>query len=134
MAKKPVSGISSAPVSALASATAPAAAALTASKASVITVPPGGTLTVIVDVGQMSASYTVAYAGKTVVKALVDRAENVDLQKGDRVLAWSFAHLVKGWHHTVGVAINGGMPIVLESKSEAKKDQDHSVNFAIVRA
>lgn len=98
-----------------------------------IVVPPGGTLVVIVDVGPMSVPYTVSYVGRTLVKSLVDRAEPVPLVPGDQVLGWAFAHAVKGWQHTIGVSVNNGVPIVLETKSEANKDQDHSVNFAIVR-
>jgi hypothetical protein len=59
--------------------------------------------------------------------------EQVGLLAGDQILTWSFAHAVKGWHHTIAVSINGGKPAVLEAKSEAMKDQDHIVNFAIVR-
>jgi hypothetical protein len=100
----------------------------------VITVPPGGTLLVIVDVGPMRQHYTVSYRGRTLIKALVDRAEEVPLQPGEEVLAWSFTHVLKGWHHTIGVSVDNGVPIVLESKSEANKDQDASVGFAIVKA
>ena len=99
----------------------------------VIEVPADGTLTVIVDVGSMSVPYTVSYAGTNVIKSFVDRAEDLDLEAGDRVLAWAFAHLVKGWHHTIAVSVNEEKPIVLESKSEKNKDPDHSVNFVIVR-
>lgn len=125
MAKKATGRVASAPVSALAEASA--------DETSVVEVPADATLTVIVDVGQMSVPYTVAYAGKNVIKSLVDRAEDLDLEAGDRVLAWAFAHMVKGWHHTIGVSVNGGTPIVLEKKSEKNKDPDHSVNFVIVR-
>ena len=125
MAKKATGRVASVPVSALADAST--------DETPVVEVPSGGTLTVIVDVGPMSVPYTVSYAGKNVIKSFVDRAEDLDLEVGDRVLAWAFAHLVKGWHHTIGVSVNGGTPIVLEKKSEKNKDQDHSVNFAIVR-
>jgi hypothetical protein len=100
----------------------------------VITVPPGGTLVVIVDVGPMTIPYTVSYAGRTLIKSLVDRAAPVTLIAGDQVLAWAFAHATKGWHHTIGVSVNSAKPIVLEAMSEANKDQDHSVNFAIVKS
>lgn len=125
MAKKATRRVASAPVSALAAASA--------DEIPVIEVPAGGTLTVIVDVGEMSAPYTVSYAGTNVIKSFVDRAEDIDLEAGDRVLAWAFAHLVKGWHHTVGVSVNDETPIVLEKRSEKNKDPDHSVNFVIVR-
>ena len=100
----------------------------------VIKVPPGGTAEVIVDVGPMRVPYTISYDGKTVIKALVDRAEPLSLAPGDRILGWAFAHMLKGWEHTVGISVNGATPITLESLSEANKDQDHSVNFVIVRA
>jgi hypothetical protein len=100
----------------------------------VLTVPPGGTLTVIVDVGPMTIPYAVQYAGRTIIKSLVDRAEDVKpLEAGQRVLGWSFAHTEKGWQHTIGVSINNGPPQVLESRSETNKDPDHSVGFAIVQ-
>jgi hypothetical protein len=117
--------ITSAPVSALAAAST--------DETPVVEVPADGILTVIVDVGTMSVPYTVSYAGTNVIKSFVDRAEDLNLEAGDRVLAWAFAHLVKGWHHTIGVSVNGEKPIVLESKSEKNKDPDHSVNFVIVR-
>lgn len=123
--KKATRRVASAPVSALAD--------LSAAESGVIDVPADATVTVIVDVGPMSVPYTVAYAGKNVIKSLVDRAEDLDLETGERVLAWAFAHLVKGWHHTMGLSVNGEEPIVLESKSEKNKDPDHSVNFVIVR-
>ena len=100
----------------------------------VVQVPPGGSAVVIVDVGEMTVPYTVSYAGKVSVKSLVDRAQPLNLLPGDQVLAWAFAHMSKGWLHTIGVSVNGGTPIVLESMSEAKKDPDHSVNFAIIRS
>ena len=100
----------------------------------VIQVPAGGTADVIVDVGPMRVPYTISYDGKTVIKALVDRAERLSLAPGDRILGWAFAHMLKGWEHTVGISVNGAAPVTLESLSEANKDQDHSVNFVIVRS
>ena len=101
----------------------------------VIQVPAGGTLKIVVDVGPMTIPYTVQYAGHTVIKGLVDRAEDLTpLENGDRVLGWAFAHTVKGWHHDIGFMTNGGPIQLLESKSEANKDSDHSVGLAIVRA
>lgn len=101
----------------------------------VIEVPPGGTLEVIVDVGPMNIPYAVHYGGRTIIKATVDRAEDVGpLQPGDRVLGWAFAHGLKNWHHTIGCSVDGGDVQVLESKSEADKDPDHSVGFVIVRS
>ena len=99
-----------------------------------IKVPKGGTLKIVVDVGPMAIPYTVQYAGRTVIKSLVDRAEDVvPLEKGDRVLGWAFAHVVKGWHHDIGFSINDGPVQLLESRSEANKDPDHTVGVAIVR-
>jgi hypothetical protein len=98
-----------------------------------IEVPADGTLTVGVDVGPMTIPYTVAYAGQTLIKSLVDRVADVPLQPGDRVLAWAFAHTEKGWTHTIGCSVDGGPVRVLERKSEANKDPDHSVGFTIVR-
>jgi hypothetical protein len=99
-----------------------------------INVPAGGTLRVVVDVGPMAIPYAVAYAGRTVIKSLVDRSELVlPLESGDRVLSWSFAHVVKGWEHTIGVSVNDGAMQLLEKRSEANKDPDHSVGVAIVR-
>jgi hypothetical protein len=129
MAKKPAAALSTLTPTQLA-----AIAPTTTPPTKVITVPPGGTLVVIVDVGPMVVPYTVSYAGQTLVKSLVDRAAAVPLKPGDQVLGWAFAHAVKDWHHTIGVSINNGKPIVLEAKSEANKDQDHSVTFAIVKA
>jgi hypothetical protein len=114
--------------------TAPVAEVAAASRAPIITVPSGSTLTVVVDVGPMAIPYAVAYAGRTIIKSLVDRAEQVmALESGDRVLGWSFAHIVKGWQHAIGFSIDGGPVQLLERKSEANKDPDHTVGFAIVR-
>ena len=128
--KRKRSARSTTTLAAIAESVAPA----TTPPTQVITVPRGGTLLVIVDVGPMRQHYTVSYRGRTLIKSLVDRAEEVPLQPGDEVLAWSFTHILKGWHHTIGVSVNNGVPIVLESKSEADKDQDASVGFAIVKA
>jgi hypothetical protein len=99
-----------------------------------IEVPTDGSLRIIVEVGPMAIPYTVQYSGRTVIKSLVDRAEEVvPLEEGDRLLGWSFAHAVKGWHHDIGFSVNDGPVRLLESKSEATKDPDHSVGVAIVR-
>lgn len=100
----------------------------------IITVPAGGTLVVGVDVGPMTIPYTVAYAGQTLLKSLVDRIGPVPVQQGDRVMAWAFSHTEKGWTHAVGVSINDGPVQILEQKSEANKDSDHSVGVVVVRA
>ena len=109
-------------------------AAAEAASVPVIVIPSGGTLDVEVDVGPMVIPYTVAYAGRTVIKSLVDRAEPVPLKSGDFLLTWAFAHAAKGWTHRIGYSINGGPVQVLEEKSEAKKDPDHSIGLALVQA
>ena len=121
-------------------ADAPAAARVSAEVAAteagvpVIEVPPGGTLEVVVDVGEMVIPYTVAYGGTTVIKSLVDRAERVPVTSGSVMLAWAFAHAVKDWSHSIGYSLNGAQVVVLERRSEKAKDTDHSVGFALVRA
>ena len=115
-------------------ATVAASAAAKAAEVPVIDVPAGGTLEIVVDVGPMVMPYTVAYAGRTIIKSLVDRAEPIPVAAGSFVLAWAFAHAVKEWTHSIGYSVNGQPVKVLEQKSEAKKDSDHSVGFALVRA
>lgn len=110
------------------------AAVTTAGTLPLITIPPGGTLSVVVDVGPMTIPYTVAYAGRNVIKSLVDRAADVvPLAPGDRLLAWAFSHTEKGWQHAIGFSINQGPVQLLERKSEANKDPDHSLGAAVVR-
>lgn len=129
-AKKKSASMSTMSVANLAANVAPA----TTPPTLVVTVPPGGTLTVIVDVGPMSVPYTVSYRGRTLIKSLVDRAENVALNPGEEILGWSFTHTLKDWHHTIGVSVNNGTPTILADKAEANKDQDTSVGFAIIKA
>ena len=114
--------------------TAPVAAAAEAASVPIIVVPAGTTLEVIVDVGPMVIPYTVAYDGRTVIKSLVDRSEPVVVKPGDSVLAWAFAHAVKEWSHSIGYSLGGGQIKILEERSEAKKDPDHCVGFALVRS
>jgi hypothetical protein len=115
-------------------ATMPADEAARAATVPVIAIPQGSLLEVVVVVGPMVIPYTVAYDGRTVIKSLVDRAEPVTVKPGSFLLAWSFAHAVKEWSHSIGFSIDGGPVEILETKSEAKKDPDHSVGFALVRA
>jgi len=122
MAKKPARAVAS------------LAAVSNSADIQIIPIPASGTLKIVVDVGPMTIPYTVQYAGRTIIKSLVDRAEDVTpLEQGDRVLGFAFAHALKGWHHTIGFSIDDGPVEVLESKSEANKDPDHSVGVAIVR-
>lgn len=98
----------------------------------VIDVPAGGTLEVDVDVNDMSVPYTIAWDGDVLIKSLVDRRESVDpLSAGKHRLGWAFTHMLKDWKHTLAVVVNGKRT-VLEARSEAKKDQDHSVGVAFV--
>jgi hypothetical protein len=112
----------------------PAGEAAAAAAIPVIDVPTGTTLTVIVDVGPMAIPYTVAYDGRTIIKSLVDRSEPVAVKAGEFILAWAFAHNVKEWRHSIGYSLGGGPLQILEQRSEANKDPDHSVGFALVRA
>ncbi|HYN06966.1 MAG TPA: hypothetical protein VES67_06225 [Vicinamibacterales bacterium] len=114
--------------------TMPAGEAALAAAVPVIDVPAGTTLEVIVDVGPMVIPYTVAYDGRTIIKSLVDRSEPVNVRTGDFILAWAFGHSVKEWSHSIGYSLGGGPMQVLEQRSEANKDPDHSVGFALVRA
>lgn len=99
----------------------------------VIVVPPGGTLKVVVDVGPMTFPYAVAYAGNVILTSLVDGVEDVvPLIPGDQLLTWAFSHTGK-WHHAIGFSINEGGVKLLERKSEANKDPDHSLGAAVVR-
>ena len=121
----------------LKAAAKPAAAALTLEMAEsagirLIQARPGDTLTVLVDVENVSVFYTVAYDARTLMFALVDRQESVALTAGTHRLAWSFSHVQKGWSHKVSVRINQGAFQVLDSKSEAKKDSPHTVDFVVV--
>ena len=111
-----------------------AGAAAEAAEVPIIEVPADGTLEVVVEVGPIVMPYTVAYAGRTVIKSLVDRAELITVTAGDFVLGWAFAHAAKGWSHSIGYSIDGGPVRILEQRSEANKDADHSVSFALVRS
>lgn len=98
----------------------------------VIPVPLGAAVDVDVDVNDMAIPYTIASDGKVLIKALVDRREEVpNLTAGTHRLAWGFAHTVKGWGHTVSLRVNGKAQ-VLEKRSEANKDPDHSVGVAFL--
>ena len=114
-------------------AATPADAGAGASDVAVIVIPAGGTLDVAVDVGPMAIPYTVAYAGRTVIKSLVDRAEPVPLETGNALLTWAFAHTCEGWSHRIGYSVNGGPVQILEQRSDANQDSDHSVGLALVQ-
>lgn len=96
-----------------------------------IQIPPGSTVVVDVDVNDMVAPYTVAIDGRVLIKALVDRREEAELSAGIHRLGWAFAHAAKGWKHKLTITV-GSKATVLESKSEADKDRDHSVGVAFL--
>ena len=52
----------------------------------------------------------------------------------DPAIANEVAHAVKEWRHSIGYSLGGGQIKILEERSEAKKDPDHSVGFALVRS
>ena len=82
---------------------------------------------VLGDMTEVTASLA-AYAGQTVIKSLVNRSELIDpLQPGAKRLGWAFAHVLKGWKHEITIKIDNRPKVVLESRSEAHKDKDHSV-------
>ena len=118
-------------------AKAPANAATTALKAAlpagieVIEIPATATVLIDVDVNDMVIPYTIAADGNVVVKSLVDRREPLSLGVGTHRLGWAFSHAAKGWKHQLTLKINNTSK-VLESKSEANKDQDHSVGVVFL--
>jgi hypothetical protein len=98
----------------------------------VIDVPSGASVEVDVDVNDMVIPYTIAYDGRVLIKSLVDQRERVEpLTPGTHRLQWGFAHAVKEWMHKVSVLIDG-VETVLEKKSEAAKDADHSIGVAFL--
>jgi hypothetical protein len=118
-------------------AKAPANPATSALKAAlpegieVIQVPATATVLVDVNVNDMVIPYTVAADGSVLIKSLVDRREPLPLGVGTHRLGWAFAHAAKGWMHELTLKINNTSK-VLEKKSEANKDQDHSVGVVFL--
>src|SRR3954469_11063040 len=92
----------------------------------VIQVPADATVLVDVNVNDMVIPYTIAADGSVLIKSMVDRREPLSLSVGTHRLGWAFAHAAKGWMHELTLKINNTNK-VLEKKSEADKDQDHSV-------
>ncbi|HZM96009.1 MAG TPA: hypothetical protein VFB92_21450 [Vicinamibacterales bacterium] len=115
----------------------PANAATTALKAAlppgikVIEIPEDAEVLVDVDVNDMVIPYTVAADGNVVIKSLVDRREPLSLAAGTHRLGWSFSHAAKGWMHKIALKVDGSEKL-LEKKSEASKDQDHSVGVVFL--
>ena len=98
----------------------------------VLPVTPGATITVDVDVNEMTVPYTVAIDTHVLIKSLVDRREDLPaLTSGSHRLSWGFAHATKDWMHKISVVIDGTRT-VLEEKSEANKDPDHSIGVAFL--
>lgn len=97
----------------------------------VIEIPGNATVLVDVDVNDMVIPYTVAADGNVLIKSLVDRREPLSLAPGTHRLGWAFAHAAKGWMHKLTLKINGA-DTLLEKKSEANKDQDHSVGVVFL--
>ena len=99
---------------------------------SVISVPAGAKLTVEVDVNAMAIPYTIALDTRPVIKSLVDRREDLPvLLSGTHRLSWGFAHAAKDWKHQITLTVNG-QSSVLETRSEAKKDPDHSIGVVFL--
>ncbi len=95
----------------------------------------GSTLVVDVDIEHPSVNYTVAFDSRTLMYSQVDRREAVEnLEAGTHRLVWSFTHLAKGWQHRVSAQVTGQPRLVLEERSEAKKDSPYSLGFALVVA
>ena len=97
----------------------------------VIQVPQGAEVQVDVDVNDMVIPYTVAADGNVVIKSLVDRREPLSLTAGTHRVGWAFSHAAKGWMHRISVKVDGA-DTLLEKKSEANKDQDHSVGVVFL--
>ena len=115
-------------------ATVSLAAVSAAGTLPIITIPPGGTLTVVVDVGPMTIPYTVAYAGHNVIKSpWIAPKRSHRFCPATTCWPGRSPHTEKGWHHAIGFSVNGGPVQLLERKSEANKDSDHSLGAAIVR-
>jgi hypothetical protein len=115
----------------------PANAATTALKAvlppgiKVIQVTRDAEVLVDVDVNDMVIPYTVAADGDVVIKSLVDRREPLVLTAGTHRVGWAFSHAAKGWMHRISIKVDGA-DTLLEKKSEANKDQDHSVGVVFL--
>ncbi len=99
-----------------------------------IDIPPKATVTVDVDVNDMTVPYTIALDGDDVINSRVDRKKDISpLEAGTHRLGWGFSHTEKGWKHKVTLVVNG-TSTVLEEMSEASKDVDHSIGIAFLVA
>jgi hypothetical protein len=97
----------------------------------VIQIPANATVLVDVNVNDMVIPYTIAADGNVLIKSPVDRREPLPLAVGIHRLGWGFAHAAKGWMHELTLKINSTSK-VLEKRSEANKDQDHSVGVVFL--
>jgi hypothetical protein len=97
----------------------------------VIEISANATVHVDVDVNDMTIPYTIAADGNVLIKSLVDRREPLPLSVGTHRLGWGFAHAAKGWKHELRLEINNAKKL-LEKRSEANKDQDHSVGIVFL--
>jgi hypothetical protein len=99
-----------------------------------VDIPPNATVTVDVDVNDMTVPYTIALDGDDVLNSRVDRKKDISpLDAGTHALSWGFAHTAKGWKHKLTLIVNG-KATVLEEMSEAHKDVDHSIGVAFLVA
>jgi hypothetical protein len=98
----------------------------------VIPVPRDAKVSVEVDVNDMAIPYTIALDTRVLIKSLVDQREDLPpMDPGSHRLSWGFAHTLKDWMHKVTLSVDG-QKTVLEEKSEAKKDADHSIGVAFL--
>ena len=89
-------------------------------------------VTVDVDVSDLAIPYTIAFERLVLIKSVVNRrADLPPMSPGTYRLSWSFAHVVKDWMHRVSVTVDG-VTTVLEERSEADKDADHSIGVAFL--
>ena len=89
-------------------------------------------VTVDVDVSDMAIPYTITIDRHVLIKSVVDRRATLPpMTPGTYRLSWSFAHVVKDWMHKVSVTVDGDTTI-LEERSEAGKDSDHSIGVAFL--
>lgn len=93
----------------------------------------GETLTISVDVDNPSDPYLVIFRKTTVMIGQVDREETVEnLPAGTHRLSWSFLHREKGWKHRITAAAGREAPVLLDERSEAKKDPPYTIGVALV--
>jgi hypothetical protein len=97
-----------------------------------LTATDGDSLEITVDVEAISVPYTVVFDDRTLMYSLVDRRERVALAKGTHRVAWSFSHVEKNWKHHVTAKVNGKSEVVLDSRSEEKKDSPYGIGLALV--